>query len=131
MVALIKAHWLIILIVLAVIVAIFYFSGGSSAAYKMLIDTLRTDQSKVVQVLEQQLSSSEKDVAALEAAKAQLQKDKATLQKKADESSAKVTQLNGEIDALQKKYAAYSAPTDPNAIIDDLHKLGIGSIRIR
>jgi peptidoglycan hydrolase CwlO-like protein len=132
MIAFIKSHWLFFLVVscsLAVFLA-GHFSGANSKAYNMLLDTLRADQSRVVKVLSDSLSQSEQEIAALQDAKAQLQKEKATLQKKADESSAKVIQLNGEIDALNKKYKDYIAPSDPAAIIDDLRKLGIGPIRL-
>ena len=133
MISFIKSHWIFIIVVICALgLAVGYFSGTNSKVYNMMIDTLRSDQSKVVKNLEDSLASSELEIGALQDAKAQLQKDKATLQRKADESSARVTQLNGEIDALNHKYAAYLPPASADDIIWHLNTdLGLSSIHRR
>lgn len=127
-------HWKLLLMAVIGLVVLLYINsitGTTNKLYKMMLDTLRTDQSRVVSTLEQQLSNSEKEVAILQATREKLQKEKVALQVKADQSSAKVTQLKGEIDALNKKYKDYIPPSDPNALIDSIRNRGISTIRLR
>ena len=119
-----------------VVVIIFIWQAASGAAYsrklwKMVAGQITVDQSKVVATLEENMKGYEKEISQLQADKAKLQQEKTAVQAQATQSAAQVAQLKGKINDLQNQLDKIVVSADPNALISDLQKRGLGSIRIR
>lgn len=119
-----------------VVVIIFAWQAATGAAYSkklfnMVADQIRTDQSKVVSTLEENMKGYEKEISDLQAEKAKLQQDKLAVQVQAAQSAAQVAQLRGKINDLQNQLDKITVSADPNALILDLQRRGLGSIHIR
>jgi len=92
--------------------------------YNMALDNLRHDQSRVIEVLEENEEIYEAEINRLTG---ELQKVKAAQSVAAEESGRLrrlVREKDAEIDALKKEYANIVIPTDPNALADDFRKRG-------
>ena len=119
-----------------IVVIIFAWQAMTGAAYSkklwnMVADQIRTDQSKVVSTLEENMKGYEQEISQLQADKAKLQQEKTAVQAQAVQSAAQVAQLKGKINDLQNQLDKITVSADPNALISDLQKRGLGSIRIR
>jgi peptidoglycan hydrolase CwlO-like protein len=120
---------------LGVLVAILFIwqslSGWamSRKLYSMALDTIREDQSQVVETLQENQKMYEEEIARLQSEKERLQKEKALVQAQAIASAEEVTRLKGKIGALQYQIDHIIISDNPDRILDDLHRLGILSIR--
>ena len=103
----------------------------SRKLYTMALDNLRTDQTRVVETLQENQKMYEAEIANLQAEKERLQKEKATVQKQAVESAVEVTRLKGRIGELQTQLQNIIVSDDPSKIVEDLRELGLKSIRIK
>jgi cell division protein FtsB len=101
-----------------------YFSGWamSSKLYKIALDNLREDQTRIVKTLEGELSQRETEIAGLEKEKKQLQKNVVLLQKRDGESVKEITRLEGVVYDLRVKLKNVVVSTDPDILIGDLQK---------
>jgi peptidoglycan hydrolase CwlO-like protein len=101
----------------------------SRKLYTMALDNLRTDQTRVVETLQENQKMYEAEIANLQAEKERLQKEKATVQKQAVESAVEVSRLKGKIGELQTKLESIVVSDDPDLVLADLRRLGILSIQ--
>jgi len=112
-----------------VVVAIFLWQyltawSMSSKLYNMALDDLRVDQTKIVRTLEQTVTEREKELADVYSQLEIIKKRQIVVQ-------IEVERLRGKINELQRQRESYVAPSDPDGLVNELHKLGIGSAHRR
>jgi len=103
----------------------------SRKLYDTVLNNLREDQSKVIRIMEENMEGYEQEIGRLSTELELIKKEKRILKAKADKSAAEVIRLKGEIDELQIQLQNISVSDDPDRIIDDLRRMGFGSIRRR
>jgi uncharacterized protein HemX len=123
--------WLIIGVVVLAAALYLYYSGKATGDWKAKFEQLKTDDAKVVKDKDDWIKTTEAEIQNDQAKIDQAEKEKAGLQLKAAQSDAKIAQRDKTIDDLNKKLREITVSSDPNALVDDLHKRGLGSIRIR
>ncbi len=123
--------WGIIGAVLIGIALYLYYSGVVSGAFRAVLDELRTDQSKVIGVKEENEKMYEAEITRLQGEVDRVEKEKATLQAEKIQVANERDALKGWINELQTKREIIAVSDAPDRIIDDLRKLGLGGIRRR
>jgi len=119
----IKAYWKLILIGITTLLILIWIgsaTGTSIKLWNMLVDQIRTDQSKVVKILEQTVTERELEIADLE------RQVEANRQQQF-QVRAENDRLKGSIRELQIKREAVVVSGDPDRIVDELHRLGFQS----
>lgn len=110
------------------IIAIFVIWQAATGAaltrklYNDVLDQLRTDQSQVVQTLEDNQKSYEAEITRLQDQITKLQKDKAALAQDAAKSKAELVRLTGKINELQDALSKIDISNDPDIVLRDLQK---------
>ncbi len=111
---------------LALALAIFFLwqslSGWAMSRkfYGIALDQLRTDQSRVVKTLEEIVTQREKELADLYQEMERLKQQQAL-------ARAETERLKGKIRELQNQRDTIVVPGDPDRIVDELRRRGIGS----
>lgn len=124
--------WLLIgIVVLGILILVGSLTGANRKLFDMTLDGLRADQSKVVETQAQNEKWYESEIKKLNDEKDQLQKQRDNLHVEKVQLASERDALKGWINELQKKRDTVIVSDDPDRIIDDLRKLGIGSIRRR
>ena len=75
--------------------------GETGKLYNIILDNLRTDQSRIIQLKNEWIKDCEEEIAKLEKEKERLQKEKATIQRQASESATEIAKLKRRINELQ------------------------------
>ena len=130
----IKKHWKLLAISIGVIVLLFWIgsvTGTNSKLFNMALDNLRTDQSRIIKTLEENMTSYENEITNLQEQVARVQKDKASIQAQANQSNIEIARLKGKIYELQDALDRIRISDNPDAVIEDLHNYGIKSIHKR
>lgn len=120
-----KAHWKLFLggiIVLIILVWIGSITGMNSKLYKMALDNLRHDQTKVVETLEQQEAAYEQELLRLQSELERIKSQQAVIKAENDK-------LKGKVSELQNQRQNVIVSSDPDTLVRNLHDLGIGSAR--
>lgn len=119
----IKLHWKFILFgigALVVLVWIGSVTGMNSKLYNMALDNLRQDQGKIVKILEEIVTEREKELATVYEQLERVKQQQAVAQ-------AETERLKGKISELQAQRDNISIPSDPDRLVDELHRMGLGS----
>lgn len=114
--------------VLAIAILFFWQSlsgwAYSKKLYDMALDNLRSDQSKVIKVLEENQTMYEQEIQKLEV-------ELESIKSQQEIVKAENERLKGKVSELQSRRENIIISSDPDILVNDLHRLGIGSaIRI-
>ena len=123
--------WIIIGAVLVGVALYLYYSGVAAGAFRAVLDQLRSDESRVIKVHEENEKMYEDEITRLQGEVDQVKKEKATLQAEKIQVANERDALKGWINELQTKRDIIVVSDDPDRIIDDLRKLGLSGIRRR
>lgn len=96
----------------------------SKKLYNMALDQLREDQSDIIKAKDEWIASCEQEIQNLQRKVEANQRQQATLR-------AENEKLKGRIHELEIAQANINVPTDPDALVDDLRKHGLGSAHRR
>lgn len=116
--------WVFIILILLIL-----SNMGSSYFYKknlwnLFMDQIRTDQSKIIKTLEENMQYYEKEIM-------RLQQELENNLKQQAKIRAENETLKEKINELQNQRQVISVPSDADGIVDELHRLGIGSAHRR
>ncbi len=103
----------------------------SSKLFNLALDNIRTDRSRVVEVLEENMASYEKEINNLEAQVKKVQLGKAESDRLLAKKEAEISARDRRIDELQKKLANIIVSDDPDRLLRDLNSRGPWTIRKR
>ena len=118
-------------------VAILFFANWVSGSvysgklWNMVADQIRTDQSRIVETLEQTVTEREKELAALQDELSEIQRQEQAAEAETGRLKGLIREKDGEILALKKEREAIIVSTDPRELVDELHRMGYRSGRIR
>ena len=126
----IKSHWKLLLITLGMIILLFWIgsvTGTNSKLYNMALKQLQEDRTRVEEIRAEHEKWYEETIASLQ--------DKLNLKdrqlKAVDTMLAERDKLidakDAEILTLRREREKVITSSDPNIIVDDLHKLGYGT----
>jgi len=110
----------------ALAVAIFFLwqslSGWAASRhlYNMALDNLRTDQSRIVRILEETVIEREKELASVYEDLERNKQEQAL-------SRAETERLKGKIRELQARRDTIIVSDDPDRLVDELRRFGIGT----
>ncbi len=123
--------WIIIGMIMLGIGLYLYYSGMARGALNKMIDQLRVDQGRVVEVKEQNEKMYEDEISRLQEEVERNKKDKEILQGEKAQVANERDALKGWIRELQTKKEIIVVSDDPNTIIGDLRKHGFPTVRHR
>lgn len=123
--------WTWITIAVAIFIIWQSLSGWAQSRklYNMALDQLREDQTNIIEIKEAYIKDCESEISRLAEEKEVLRRQKEAIQKQANESAMEIARLEGNIRALEIKLRNITISTDIDAIIDDLRKRGLSTIR--
>lgn len=110
----------------ALAIAILFFwqslSGwaASRKLYDMALDNLRIDQSKIVETLEEIITERERELA-------NIYEELERVKQQQVQARAETERLKGKIRELQAQRENILVPGDPDRLVDELRRFGIGS----
>ncbi len=119
----IKTYWKLIVGGIIILIVLFWIgsvTGMNKKLYDMALDNLRIDQSRIVQTLEENQTMYEKEIQKLQTELERI-KSQQTIVKAENEK------LKGKISELQAQREGIVVSSDPDTLVNDLHKLGIKS----
>jgi len=128
----IKSHWKLVLIGIGILILLSWvgsITGTNRKLYNMMLNQFRTDQSRIIRVMEENMKTYETEIVRLNKEVESVQREKTIERAKAEQSAAEVTRLKGKINELQIQIQNIIISDDPDLILDDIRKLGFGSIR--
>lgn len=126
----ITSHWKLILIGIAVLIVLVWIgsvTGANSKLYGMLVDQLRDDKSRVVEVQAENQKWYEETIRSIQDKLDAKEKELIATEAKLWEANRSIDEKDAEIFKLRKEREGIVTSSDPNLIVDDLHKLGYGS----
>jgi peptidoglycan hydrolase CwlO-like protein len=123
--------WLIVLALVALLVDSVFGVGYQKKLFGLVLDQLRTDQTKVIQTLEKNMKGYESQILSYENEITAIRKEKSKIQAQYDSVAAERSILKEKIHELETKRQIIIISSDPDVIIGDLRRLGIQSIRRR
>jgi len=125
-----KIPWKWIIIVAAIIgIALYlYFSGKSAGDWKAKFEQIKAEEAQAVKDKDTWIKTCEDEIKADQVKIDQIEKEKSGLRVMAAQSDAKVAQREKTIEDLKKKLREITVSSDPDVIISDLNKRGLGSI---
>ena len=114
--------WMWIGLIVAILLIWQYLSGWaySRKLYNMALDNLRTDQSRIVKVLEENQQMYETEIT-------KLNQDLQSIQKQKVQVQVENERLRGINNELQNRLENVTVPDDIDSLLDLLHKLGLKS----
>jgi dsDNA-specific endonuclease/ATPase MutS2 len=116
-----KWKWILLAIgVLFVVVIIAQATGTNRKLWKMVKDSITQDQEKIIETLA-------KDNDQLKKERSEVYADLEKVRKERDAAKIKSKQWEGKYNALKQDFANIVIPTDPDAIVNELHALGLKS----
>jgi peptidoglycan hydrolase CwlO-like protein len=127
-----KIPWWAWAVLLIVIVLIWQNLTGWAAArqvYTQALDNLRTDQSRVVEALQENQKMYEAEIAKLQTELEKVQKQKQEIVVQRNRLLSENEVYKGRIRELQAQRDSIVVPSDLAGIIDGFHKLGFGSVK--
>jgi len=92
----------------------------SKKLYNMALDNLRTDQSRIVKTLEENQTMYENEIQKLQSELERIKSQQAVVK-------AENERLKGKVSELQAQRENIIVSSDPDILVNDLHKLGIKS----
>lgn len=119
----IKSYWKLIIGGIVIIVVLFWIgsvTGMNKKLYDMVLDNLRTDQSRIVKTLEENQTMYENEIQKLQSELERIKSQQAVVK-------AENERLKGKISELQAQRENIIVSSDPDILVNDLHKLGIKS----
>ncbi len=127
-----KLHWKAVLVgVVALIVFVWIGSvtGTNRKLYGMLLANLYEDRDKIIADQQTYIKDCEDEISRLAVEKETIKQEKLKYQALASESAAEIARLEEGNRELEKKLRSIVVSGDPDLIIDDLRKRGLGTIR--
>lgn len=128
----IRKYWKFIAIGVIIILFFWQYIAGWAQTrnlYNQLLDNLREDKTKVIEVLEERVTNYEMEIANLQEEVEKVRKDREVLKAESTKANAEVARLKEVNRELEGRRENIVAPSDINKLIDDLHKFGLKSIR--
>lgn len=129
-----KIPWKLILIgaaCLFILLLVGSLTGANQKLFNMALDQLRDDKTRVVEVQAENQKWYETEMKKLEEERDALQQERTVLQNEKTHLASEREALKGWIHELQAKRDIIVVSDDPDRIIGDLRKLGLGTIRRR
>jgi len=129
-----KIPWKMILIgagCLFILLLVGSLTGANQKLLNMALDQLRDDKTRVVEVQAENQKWYEGEMKKLEEERDLLREEKTVLANEKNQLASEREALKGWIHELQAKRDVIVVSDDPDRIIGDLRKLGLGSIRRR
>lgn len=116
--------WLVLIVLTLFLVnqASSYFSQRS--LFNQLLDNLREDQSRVIEIKEENDKKYEAEIV-------RLQEENALIKKELVSVRIEKERLRGKINELQTSREGIIIPSDPDGLVDDFRKMGFGSTERR
>ena len=117
--------------------AIFFFANWVSGSvysgklWNMVADQIRVDQSRIIEVKEENEKIYEAEILRLQKEVDVIKTQKLAAQVETERLKGLVREKDGEILALKKEREAIVVSTDPRELVGELHRMGFGSARIR
>jgi len=130
----IKSHWkLLLTIIIGLLIALWILSvtGMNKELYNMMLNQLREDKTAVVEGLKKELDITKQEKAKIKEEQIALAKEKEQWRQRSLREAEENTKLKGEVNVLKTKLSQIVVSDDPKKIIDDLHRSGIKSIRLK
>jgi ABC-type lipoprotein release transport system permease subunit len=130
----IKAHLGLILIgigTLILLIWIGFMTGTNKKLYNMMLDQLRTDESKVVADQKKYITDCEVEITKLAKDKEEIKKQKIVVEKRDAEKSKQIGLLTGRVNALQNRLNSIVVSDNPDRLLEDLRSRGINIKRYR
>lgn len=129
-----KIPWKLILIAagcLFILLLVGSLTGANRKLFNIALDQLREDKSHVIEVQEENQKWYEGEIKTLQEELDRVQREKAALQNEKNQLASEREALKGWIRELQTKREIIVVSDDPDRVIGDLRKLGLGSVRRR
>lgn len=122
--------------VVAVIVVILLWqtmTGWAMARkyYGMMLDQLRDDQSRVIEVLEENMKDYEQQILDLQKQIEANKKSQASVRAENERLKIIIGEKNAQILALEREREAITVPRDPDKLVGELHRMGYRTARVR
>jgi len=121
-----KKWWIWVALVVFIVIVWQQMSSWamSRKLYNMALDNLRTDQSRVVETLEENQKMYEAEIIRLSSEVENIRKQRTVAQAESERLRGLVNEKNNEIIALKRERDAIIIPTDPNILTDEFRKRG-------
>ena len=103
----------------------------SGKVWNMVADQIRVDQSRIIEVKEENEKMYEAEILRLQEDLDKLKAQKLAAQAETERLKGLVREKDGEILALKKEREAIVVAADPRDLVGELHRMGFGSARIR
>jgi hypothetical protein len=119
--------WVILGLVLLLVVEGFTGTLGSRKLYNMVLDQLRTDQSRVVTTLEENMATYEQEIQTLQKQLETVKAKQAVVQAETVRLKGIINEKDKEILKLWKEREIMVVSSDPDILVNDLVKMGFSS----
>lgn len=125
--------WLWVIVALAILLLVNQISAsiGNRSMFNLVLDQIRTDQTQVVQTLEQNMKGYEAEIQRLTGEIDIVRKGQSIVRAENERLRGVVSEREAEIVALRRERENIIVSTDPDALVNDLHGLGFGTARKR
>ncbi len=97
----------------------------SRKLYNMALDNLRTDQSRVIKTLEDNMQAYEKEILTLQQQVEINKKQQTAIRAENEKLKGLIYEKDEQIVALRKERNNWVVPGDPNVLMDELRKRGL------
>ncbi len=129
-----KTYWKFILIGIGVLVVLFWIgsiTGTNKKLYNMMINQLKTDESKLIADQKKYIAECEKEITKLAKDKEEIRKQKALVEKRDAEKNKEIELLSWRVNDLQNRLNNIVTSSDPDRLLEDLRSRGINIKRHR
>jgi len=125
--------WFWIALAIFIFIAWQSLSGWSTSSklYKMLLDSLRDDKTQVVKTLEENQKVYESEIKRLNEEAKSLKQKQEIARAETEKLKGLVREKDAEIIALQKERQSIVVSSDPDKLVDELHRMGYSSAHKR
>jgi len=103
----------------------------SGKLWNMVAEQIRTDQTRIIEVKEENEKMYEEEILRLQIDLDAIKAQKLAAQAETERLKGLVREKDGEILALKKEREAIVVPVDPRELVGELHRMGYRSGRIR
>jgi len=123
----IKSYWKAIGIAIVILIVLGWvgsLTGMNRKLFNMALDNFRTDQSRIVRILEETVTERERELAHVYGELDRVKQQQVQAQ-------AETERLRGKIREIQNQRESIVVPSDPDRLVDELHRLGFKSVHRR
>ena len=123
--------WLWVIVALAILLLVNQISAsiGNRSMFNLVLDQIRTDQSGVVQTLEQNMKGYEAEIQRLTGEIDIVRQGQSIVRAENERLRGVVSEKDAEIIALRRERETIIVSTDPDVLVNDLRGLGFRSAR--